>query len=195
MTLENILTKFRKKTILALALAITAYQGYSQLNLPTHDNTPIQISQNQKPIVLVADDNSGTRGKIEKYLRQRGYEVIQAETFNQAKIQIQTNPNITKLITDMDFTGSYEDSNDRFKTVRHRTEGVRLIGWLNEQQQINQKYYNIDQVTIHSTVFNKGDEEGMLARPFAKYLKTRVKNMGDENLRYTMQPKTAILDR
>lgn len=192
------LTKLRNglvRAVLAVALGIGAIKAYLPLNLPAEDSAkPISTAEDSaKPIALVADDTKQTRDRVESYLRDKGYEVVQASTVGEAKEQIQKNSNIVKLVTDMDFAGSYDNASDIFKRkIAHRIDGFYLIKWLDKNQK-NGKYRHVEQVTLHSTILNEGNLEGIFARPVTRYVVSSIGEMGDGEIRYNAQPKTAIL--
>ena len=56
-------------------------------------------------MILLVDDDDGVRSLIEQILRERGHTVINAENGNQALSQIQHQPQLSLLITDIRMPG------------------------------------------------------------------------------------------
>ncbi|MBR9704525.1 response regulator [Candidatus Pacearchaeota archaeon] len=181
-----------KKTLIR-TLVGTALAGLV-LTILKPDFNNLQNSQNNENqknnIALVVDDNPRTRDRIEVYLQDRGYTVLQVATLKQAKTTLQNNPDISKVVSDMDLTKSYPKNLSNYLT--HRTEGASLINWVYNNQ-INGNLENIEEFTLHSTIFNSDDVAGFFSRPFTAYLSYKVDHMTKTNASFNLQPKTIIL--
>lgn len=186
------------KAVLATAVSLGTLGTYLPLNLPTEDNTkPVSTSTTEgylKPVALVGDDSKRTREKVGRYLEGKGYEVLLAPTIAKAKELIRGNPTIVKLVTDMDYAGSYDDAGFFERQITHRIDGFRLLDWLDREQK-NGNYRNVEDITLHSTALNEGDLEGVCARPVTRYIVSRVGKMGSDGVSYRAQQKTAILGK
>jgi len=189
--MKKIITKIRKSRFvkpLLLTAVLAGYLAYSEPDFPPQPLLPTS-TQPEKSLALVVDDNESTIEKVKAYLEEKGYQTLTAKTLEQAKEHLR-NHRIERVITDMDLTKS--SGSGFFKYLAHRTDGFRLLEWIHEQKQQG-KYPNIEQITLHSTIFNKGDTSGFLARPYTKYIQLRINQMNRENPVYSLQPKTHIL--
>lgn len=172
----------RWKRLLAGALIVGTLWG-PKISVPEKDTTPDAYNSEQ---ALVIDDNLGTIGRVEQYLVKKGYNPVHATTVEQAKEIIKRNPNLTRIVSDLDLSRSYNSHLD------HCLGGYEILNWLDSEQKSG-KYQNIQDVTLHSTTLNSGNLEGIVAKPVVRYVAGRINSMGNSQVKYRAQPKTLIL--
>jgi len=120
---------------------------------------------------LIVEDRKLTRDRLRDILESEGCEVIQAATIGKAKELLGKYP-VTRLLTDLDLSTASGG----------RTDGLKLVSWL-KREQSEGNYQQVQDVTLHSTIFNEG-----VFNPLKNNIRRKVENMG-----YKVQPKTDLL--
>jgi len=184
----TLLRKSRFTKPLLLTAMLIGGLAYSKPNFPPPSFLPTN-TQTEKPLALVVDDSESVRKRVKDYLGEKGYQVLTAKTLEQAKESIR-NQKIERVITDMDLTKSSDSG--FFKYLSHRTDGLKLLEWVHEQKRQGDCPY-LEQIILHSTIFNNRDTSGFLVRPYTKYVQVKIEQMNKETPIYSLQPKTEIL--